>query len=67
MSSFSLGTMSLPVWRRLIHQVRGMVEPSRRDGRRQGVHGGVMRAVLEFYVHGGLAAASVDLDDINAS
>lgn len=44
-----------------------MVEPSRRDGRRQGVHGGVMRAVLESYVHGGLAAASVDLDDINAS
>lgn len=58
---------SAPVARMLVHEFLGVVEPDRRKRCYDGVHCGIMHPVLEFDMHGSLAQAAVDHDNIAAS
>lgn len=60
-------SQSSPASGTLIRHLLGVAEPDRRKRCHDGLHGRVMRPVLKLYMHGGLAEAAVDLDDISAS
>jgi hypothetical protein len=67
MAPLSLLGIFSAVSRILVAQVKHVAESSGGKRSPEGIHDGVMHTVFEVHMHGGLAAATVNFDDVSTS
>ncbi|QOT80327.1 hypothetical protein [Cupriavidus basilensis] len=67
MAPLSLLGLFSAVSRMLVAQVKHVAESSGGKCRSEGIHDGVMHTLFEVHMHSGLAAATVNFDDVGTS